>query len=310
MNTEVTIPSRGLHLRGTLTAPDTPRSAALLVSGSGPIDRNSNMKRMPIGVMGRLADRLAQAGVASLRYDKAGVGASEGDYLSTGFLDNVTDARAALEVLRGRPEIAPEGLVVIGHSEGALIASELAQDQDLAGVVLLAGAARNGRAVLEWQAGQVADTLPAPVRFLLRLLRQDVAQTQTKRLARIEGSTEDVLRMQMVKINAKWFREFMAFDPSESLVQARVPVLAITGSKDIQVDPDDIARMGAVVSTEFTGHVAENVTHLLREDDGPPTPRTYKKQVKQPLSDAVVEPMVEWIARQISDIRGTEQKPA
>lgn len=310
-STEITIRSRGLDLVGTLTTPDpnTGGRIALLVSGSGPIDRDSNMKRLPIGVMGRLADRLSAAGIASLRYDKAGVGSSGGDYLSTGFLDNVADARAALESIRQRG-FSSDRIVVIGHSEGALIASELANDRGIAGVVLLAGAARNGREVLEWQASRVTETLPAPARLLLKLLRQDIARTQAKRLALIENSTEDVLRVQMVKLNAKWFREFMSHDPSVALARAQVPVLAITGSNDIQVDPQDIDRMRDLVPSEFTGLVPSNVTHFLREHDGPPTTKAYKKQVTQPLSDQVAGMVVEWVHQQTSDVRGAGQTPA
>ncbi len=145
--TDITIQSGPLSLRGTLVAAGaSPGPAALLVSGSGPLDRNSNAKRLPIDVMGQIASHLAAEGVTSLRYDKRGVGESNGEYLTAGIHDNIGDARAALEVLRARPEVDPRRIVVIGHSEGALIASDLARDGDLAGVALLAGAAHNGRA--------------------------------------------------------------------------------------------------------------------------------------------------------------------
>ena len=193
---------------GTLIAVDRdqPGPVALLISGSGPIDRNSDMKKLAIGVMGQIAQHLGAAGLSSFRYDKRGVGASEGDYLSTGFHDNVADAAAAVEMLRERPEIDPSQIFVIGHSEGALIATELgASDPNLAGITLLAGTATIGEEVLRWQAQQVAATLPNPVKRLLRMLRQDIVRTQTKRLAQIKATTEDTARIQVVKINAKWF---------------------------------------------------------------------------------------------------------
>jgi len=295
--TDITIPTAGLELRGTLTTagPD-PAPAALLISGSGPIDRDSNTKRLRLDVMAQIAHHLAAEGIASLRYDKRGVGASQGDYHAAGLYDNIADAQAACAVLRDRPEIDADRVVVIGHSEGALIASELAADADLAGVVLLAGAAQNGKAVLRWQARQVAPTLPKPVQWLMKLLRQDLVRTQTKRLEKIEASTDDVIRMQFVKLNAKWFREFMAFEPAQALQRAAVPVLAITGSKDIQVDPADIAIMERAVSTPFTGHVLDDLTHLLRTEAGPASVRTYKKQVRRPIDGRVLELITEWTA--------------
>lgn len=192
---------------------------------------------------------------------------SDGDYVATGLHDNIDDARAALDALRARPEVDWTQVFVIGHSEGALIAADLASDAELAGAVLLAGTAHDGRHVLRWQARQIAPTLPKPVRWLMKLLRQDLEETQSKRLARIAASTEDVIRIQFVKLNAKWFREFMAYHPANALRRAETPILAITGSKDIQVDSADIDVMRRVVPTPFVGHVVDDVTHLLRGHD-------------------------------------------
>ena len=300
--TDTVIPTGALELRGTFTAPgQTPSPAALLISGSGPIDRDSNMKRMSIDVMRQVAEHLSGEGVASLRYDKRGVGESQGDYHASGLHDNIADARAALDTLRSQPEVDHDQIVVIGHSEGAIIAAELASDERLAGVVLLAGAARPGKEVLRWQARQVASTLPALVKWLTKLLRQDLVKTQAKRFEQIERTTEDVTRIQLVKLNAKWFREYMAFDPTESLRRANVPVLAITGSKDIQVDPGDVELMGDIVPTAFTGHVIGDLTHLLRSEDGAPSLRTYKKQARRPLDRRVLDIVVDWIGDRTSN---------
>ncbi|NNC92404.1 MAG: alpha/beta fold hydrolase [Acidimicrobiia bacterium] len=251
---------------------------------------------MKIDVMRQVAQRLATEGIASLRYDKRGVGESDGEYLAAGFYDNVADGRAALQVLCERSEVDPGAVVIVGHSEGALIAAELAREGDLAGVVLLAGSARPGEEVLLWQARQLAPTLPAPVRLLMRLMRQDLMKTQAKRLARIKASTDDVIRVGFVKVNAKWFREFMSHDPATSLVRATAPILAITGAKDIQVDPSDVMAMERIVSTPFVGHVPEDVTHLLRTEDGPATIRTYKKQAGRPVDAGVLGLVTGWLA--------------
>ncbi len=303
----ISISSGDLTLEGTLTTSEAlPGPAALLISGSGPIDRNSNAKRLPINVMGQIATDLAAKGIASLRYDKRGVGQSRGDYLSAGFGDNIDDARAALTALRARPEINPDQVVVIGHSEGALIASALAADEQLAGVGLLAGAATNGKAVLQWQAQQVLPTLPKPVKLLMKLLRQDLVRTQTKRLERIESSTDDVIRIQFVKLNAKWFREFMSFEPLAALGQAAVPVLAITGMKDIQVNPADVALMEQAVPTPFTGHLVDDVTHLLRAEPGAASVRTYKKQARRPIDERVIELLTTWVVEHTNEHTNTK----
>jgi pimeloyl-ACP methyl ester carboxylesterase len=295
----ISFESGGYTLTGTLTVPTSspPVAGAVLVSGSGPIDRDSNMKRARLGVMGQVAEHLASQGIASLRYDKRGVGESEGEYKATGFHDNVEDARAAVTALRERREIDPQSVFVVGHSEGALIATELAADDEppLAGAALLAGAVRPGREILRWQAEQLADSLPTPVKLIMKLLRQDLMKTQEKRFGQLEATTTDVARIQLVKVNAKWFREFMAYDPAGSLRRAAVPILAITGSKDIQANPADVGIMQELVPTEFEGHVLEDVTHLLRSDDGPASTKTYKKQMKRPVDAGLLDAVSSWI---------------
>lgn len=293
----ISIPSGNLVLQGTLDLSGSRTGpAALLISGSGPIDRDSNAKRLQLNVMSQIAAHLSATGITSLRYDKRGVGRSDGEYLSAGFLDNIDDARAALDTLRARPEVNADQVIVIGHSEGALIASALAADAQLAGVALLAGAATSGKAVLQWQARQVAATLPRPVKWLMKLLRQDLVATQTKRFERIEASTDDVIRIQMIKLNAKWFREFMAFEPAAALGRAAVPVLALTGTNDIQVNPADVDLMGHAVTTTFVGHHVSDMTHLLRTEPGIPSVRTYKTQTRRPLDPRVTELLTAWIA--------------
>lgn len=288
------------QLHGTLEVAHSPEVAgkplALLISGSGPIDRDSNMKRQSIDVMRQVAEHLASCGISSFRYDKRGVGQSSGDYASAGLHDNIADARAAIAALRADPRRQDDAMFVVGHSEGALIAGELgATDPTLAGVVLLAGTARPGAEVLRWQAEHVKETLPTPAKVLLRLLRQDVVKTQTKRLEQIRSSTTDTLRIQMVKVNAKWLREFMAHDPSDSLTSVEVPLLAITGSKDVQVNPDDVDRIVDLAGSRAVGHVVEDLTHLLRTEAGPASIRTYKKQAKRPVDRQMLELVSGWM---------------
>jgi pimeloyl-ACP methyl ester carboxylesterase len=292
---QTTFTAGGNTLAGTFqpaaasgTAP--PGTAALLLSGSGPVDRDSNARQLAIGVMAQVAERLAAAGVATLRYDKRGVGDSTGDYHAAGLYDNVEDARAALAALRARDEVDPDQVLLVGHSEGAVIATELAAGDDrLAGVVLLAGAAASGEQVLREQAAAVADTLPRPAAWLLRLLRKDIATMQEKRLATLRATTEDTVRMQLVKVNARWFREFLDHDPTPSLRAIRVPVLAVAGTKDLQTAPHHTERIGELVAGPVTVELVPDMSHLLRHEPGDPTVRTYKQQAKRPVLPAVLD---------------------
>lgn len=286
---EVGFSSAGHRLTGTLLTPtDEGAPVALLISGSGPIDRDSNTERFPIDVMRQVAEHLAGAGIGSYRYDKRGVGASDGDYYTTGFHDNVADAEAALALVRRDPTSARPA-VIVGHSEGALIAAELAAtDPTIAGVVLLAGAAQTGEDILRWQSQQITRTMPAPQRAL-------VLRLQHRQIRKLKASTGDISRPFFTKTNAKWFREFLAHDPTRSLPKITVPVLAITGDKDLQVDPGDVARIGQLVTGPFIGDNPTDLTHLLRTDPGPASLRTYKRQARRPVDPDLLARIARWI---------------
>ena len=128
---------------------------------------------------------------------------------------------------------------------------------------------------------------------MTRLLRIDVAASQGKKMDRLAATTDDVVRQGPVRVNAKWYREFLAFDPAPLLAGATVPVLAVTGSEDVQVDAADIATMRSLVPTPFEGHVVEGVNHILRAGD--PNPTTYRKQVGDPLDARVLEHLTTWL---------------
>ena len=312
---EVTIPAEGAVLAGTLTLPTPPTlptrdggtappaPAVLLVAGSGPVDRDSDHRRLPLGITRLLAEALADAGVASLRYDKRGVGASTGgDWRRTGMDEATDDARHALAVLAGRPEVDPERLAVAGHSEGALHVARLAASSHegsrpaVQAAVLLSCSARPGGEVLAYQARVLAPTLPAPVRLLLRLLRTDLAAKQRRTAERIAATTTDVAWVGGARINARWYREFLTRDPREDLARIAVPVLALTGSKDLQVDPADALEI-ARLAPHATGEVLEDVDHILRHVPGTPSVSAYKREVREPLDPRVTGRVVAWTAQ-------------
>ena len=300
----VSFPAAGgrqrVTLAGTVVLPPDGaqvRAAAVLVGGSGPLDRDANAPRVKLGLGRDLAAALAAAGIASLRYDKRGVAASGGSYLAAGFHDNVHDARAAIGFLAAQPECAGLPMFVIGHSEGAMIATALAAEPGnaLAGVVLLAGPAKTGEQTLVWQAAQIAPTLPKPVKLIMKLLRTDDANQQRKTLDRLKASTADVTRMQGARVNAKWFRESMAFDPKPALAAVTAPVLAITGDKDLQVDPADLDVIAATARGPVTTRLVPDLTHILRRDPAAPSVRAYRALVKQPVDGVVLSDISTWI---------------
>jgi pimeloyl-ACP methyl ester carboxylesterase len=287
-------------IAGTLTLPagSGPFPAAVLLSGSGPLDRDSNHRKIRFDVSRQVAAALADAGLASLRFDKRGVGETPGDWKATGFYDNVDDAAAALAALRARPEVADDALYVIGHSEGAMLATALAgRGVQLAGLVLLAGAARSGEKVLLWQTRAIVPTLPKPIRLLLRLLRVDPVKKVAANHAKIKATTTDVARMGLARMNARWLREFMAYEPARDLERIDVPVLAITGDKDLQSPPEDLPALQRAGHGWVATHLVADLTHILRREEDAPSLGKYKREAKQPVDDRVLKLVTHWLTR-------------
>jgi hypothetical protein len=101
---------------------------------------------------------------------------------------------------------------------------------------------------------------------------------------------KDRYRQLHVKVNAKWTREFLTHTPAEVSAQSRVPVLAITGSKDIQIDPAELGRMAELAQCEFESHEIPDVTHMLRADMSPgkSTLKTYSEHIRKPVDSRIL----------------------
>ncbi len=130
-----------------------------------------------------------------------------------------------------------------------------------------------------------------------------IAKQGTKFDDRIRASTQDVIRFQGVKMSAKWFREHFEYDVYEGLRQVECPVLAITGSKDVQVTPARVYEVPKLVKGEAEVHIVEGMNHMLRDQPEEANmlqlKKVYKRVGKEPLSPAFLEIMKTWIQRHV-----------
>ena len=289
----VSFQSEGLAIAGAFVDSPTPTAAALILSGSGKCDRDGNVPKLALGVSWAIAQALKTSHIATLRYDKRGVGASEGDFLTTGFGDNYADARSALAWLSSRcPNLA---IFVIGHSEGALHAAHLAADEKVAGAVLLACPARVGEEILTWQARAIVATLPKRTTTLLKLIHVDPLKSQRKQFARIRSTAADVIRVQGKKLNARWLRQFLDYDPVPVFQRIAVPILAMAGGHDLQVPPADAEAIARLVPGPGDARIIGDLSHALRSDPDSLGPRDYRRAVHQPVSSEVLTLITTWI---------------
>jgi dienelactone hydrolase len=292
--TEVSFPGgdADVTLAGTLTVPPGPgpHPAVVLMSGSGPQDRDESLAGMTLKPFALLADALASAGVVVLRYDDRGTAASTGDYDSA-TLDRFTaDGAAALAYLRSRPEVDAARTGILGHSEGgAYVAAIAAEDPDVAFVIGLAPMVRPGLELLIDQNESIARSQGASEEEVERA-RQfatdlfDAALARDRTLAeciirvyfgeqydRQDEATRELLGDREAFIKAQldaqvqvlfspWYQSFLRSDPSADWRRVTAPVLGVFGGKDVQVPAEAesaaleaaLAAVGGGASTVVT----------------------------------------------------------
>ena len=296
-------------LSGTAVVPtgDGSVPGVLLLSGSGPLDRDSNMPGQHLDISSTLAEALGAGGVASLRFDKRGVAASSGDFVSTGFDAETNDAATAFGALSDIDGIDSERIGVVGHSVGATIAARLGADSEsVAFAVLLGCAASSGAEVMAWQTGRIAEGLRGPSWALGRRFRRK----QARIFERLDASTDEMLGSGNEAVPAKWMREYRAHDPLADLAALRCPVLAITGGKDIQVNPAELVQIEAAVMGPCTTLILSDLTHVLRTSIRKPSINRYRELLQQPVDNDLVETITTWTISHTNPAPGNQSGPS
>jgi len=282
----------GHSLAGTLTLPKSasrtqPVSAIVTVSGSGPQDRDENIGLPGFRPFRQLADALGRRGIAVLRMDDRGTGASGGTFKGSTSADFAEDVRAGLAYLRTRPEIRADRLGVLGHSEGAVIAPMVAEEEPtLRAIVLLAGVAQPARSALHSQ--------------LKNNYEHDTKLTPEKRDSLI---AEIPKRIDAMMAADPWMKFFLTYDPAATMRHVKTPVLILTGSHDQQAAPEQVALQEAAFkeagNTDVTARVVPDVNHLFVQDtDG--FPGNYAK-LPPPITMRadVVGMIVDWLVQRL-----------
>ncbi len=287
-------------LAGTLTLPPSggPFAAVVLITGSGPQNRDEEIFGFkPFKI---LADHLTRSGIAVLRYDDRGVGASTGSPVQATSEDFAGDAAAAVAYLKTRREIDPARIGLLGHSEGGIIAPMVAARKGgIAFVVMMSGIGVAGEQTLLEQAeliGRAGGSSDADLAQEREIQKKIFAAVRTgkgwddARAAAKKAALDQIARMpearrktipdpdryadmmiegKLAMARSPWFKFFLDYDPAPTLEKVRCPVLALLGEKDLQVpaEPNRKAIVAALAkggNTDVTVKVFPGANHLYQ----------------------------------------------
>lgn len=312
-------------LAGTLTYPKTGNHfpVAVLVTGSGPQNRDEELLgHKPFLV---LSDYLTRRGYAVLRYDDRGCFQSTGNFATATTIDFAEDANAAVEYLKTRKEINPQKIGIIGHSEGGLIAPIVAvRNPAVNYIVLMAGPGEKGSQILLSQqsliakANGVSDDLikqQTAVNAHIFNLADSISDTDSlkkslknylyneiKHNSLLQTQAGDNISQfidtQIQQITSPWMLTFLRFDPQPTLEKVRCKVLAIAGSKDLQVDP--VINLNSIRNAltkggnkQFSIKEINDLNHLFQECTTG-SPNEYAG-ITQTISPMALETIFNWL---------------
>ena len=291
--TPATLATKTGVLHGTLRIPagaKTPMPVALIIVGSGPTDRDGNSPLLPgkNNSVAMLADALGERGIATLRYDKRGIGTSAGAMAQESdlrFTTYVDDAVDWLEWLRADPRFSRR--IVIGHSEGSLVGVLAAQRSPVSHVVSIAGA---GRPIDEVLDEQLSRTLPPDLLADTRRIMAELAAGRP-----VESVPPQLVALFRPSVQP-YMISWLPLDPAQEVGRLTVPVLVVQGTTDIQVNNADADRL-TNGHPHATLETIEGMNHVLKEVREPSQQAASYSDPALPLHPRLAESIATFVGR-------------
>ncbi len=309
-------------IAGTLSLPAEAGQypGAVMISGSGPQNRDEEVYgHKPFLV---IADYLTRNGIAVLRYDDRGVGESEGDFSTATIKTFAEDAMAAFSYLSSRPEVDSKRTGLIGHSEGgltAVVAGSGPSGVEPSFLILLATPGVTGEEILYEQmralavaSGASEQDVEAALqqqRHIYSILTSNQNQSQIRSRLRdylqndnpaTANATEKAIETQVGILTSSWFQRLLTYDPAPDLSTIKCPVLALTGSKDLQVPPhkslshiEKAVRSGG--NEDVTVVELPKLNHLFQTADSG-LPSEYAR-IRETVAPLLLETIANWIGQ-------------
>ena len=257
-----------IELAGSAIFPavgNTPFPALLLISGSGGHDRDGNIPgALYSDLFKQIAEKAATAGFAVYSYDERGVGESTGVYQQAGLYDLTDDARAVLNLMKNDAKIDNSRIIILGHSEGGLIAPMVAVDDDeIAGCIILAGPSISLDQLIIEQLKFQSDHSD------LSSQEQEVARQALPMARKYLEQVEQGIEPEVLLFPVKWIKEHKEQDPEKIIRSLDMPLLIIQGEKDLMVKPYHADRLAEAAekagNQDVQVHHLKNITHLFTQ---------------------------------------------
>ena len=301
---EISIESSGASLSGTLSLPTLEGSfpLVLMIHGSGPLDRNENTDGQKLDIFNAIAHALVASGIASVRYDKRGCFKSTGNYYCSSHRDFVADAVRWVEELHQSDFCCENGLYVLGHSEGTVIAPQVcSQTAAVAGLIFLCPLVSDFESILLRQARQLDKENASSGGWksfahgaMCAINRSNISR-QIALIKTIKNNDANTIQIRGQTIAAKWCRDMLDLDLKAIYRKVTCPALLIGGGKDLQCDSRDVFKIEELCAGPVRVKVFPDLTHILRFDDQTPALTRYQKLIAKPVENEVVETIVRWI---------------
>jgi pimeloyl-ACP methyl ester carboxylesterase len=303
-----------IRLAGTFFKPKdkTDFPTVVIISGSGAQDRNFEIAGHKIYLV--LADYLVRQGIAVLRYDERGVGASEGFFAFATTADLASDVKAAIRYLQSREDVNEEKIGLIGHSEGGIIAPMLAAEvEDVRYIAMLAGPGVGSDTLMLQQTEaiyQLQEDDPQKVDSVLTISSQlyaavknieDMPSLRDSLLAIFQANSEGTelqFNQQIAGLMSPWYRYFIKIVPSTYLTKVKCPVLVLNGDKDLQVlaEPNTEGIRKALEkggNEQVAIQILPNLNHLFQTSEtGDPSEYTELDETFAPVA---MKAIADWI---------------
>ena len=254
---EVIIVSDSIEIHGTLLFPEglDKMPVVLIIAGSGPTDRNGNNQGYNNNSLKLLAEALADSGIASLRYDKRGIAASDAPNVHESdmrFEDFSTDAEKWIQLLSDDKRF--NNVVVLGHSEGSLIGMLASQTNGVNKYISVAGVGRKADIVLLEQIKTSSPFFTIPATNILDSLSNGYTVNS------LPPALGPLFRPSVQPYLISWFK----YDPAVEIAKLTIPVLIVQGNTDIQVPVSD-AELLAEANPRAKLVIVEGMNHVFKE---------------------------------------------